>query len=302
MGVNLFISYAQEDVRYKTNFEKHLKIFKRNGKITSWSNSEIIPGQEIESEVNLSIERSEIIVLLISVDFINADYCYETEMIMALERQLREEAVVLPVIVRPCKWEYSEIRDLKILPENHIPISIWKDEDDAWNNICGVILEIVSEKERIAEEERGRLAKEREKLEQLIKEGKYFPPSYGLLDETVEQKNLRRYQSYPSIFNGIIHTLMVSPPEKSEKEAKEMGFLLVNFLMEYSAWYLSPLRIVKWGSKLPDYNLLGSFDSKILAKILSEMSANGFVTQKTSKKGNPLFRINQKLIYPIHLI
>lgn len=74
------------------------------GKITTWHDRCIIPGQEFENQIDLYFSQADIILLLISSDFIASDYCYQVEMTNALERHNRGEAVVIPVILRECSW------------------------------------------------------------------------------------------------------------------------------------------------------------------------------------------------------
>ncbi len=70
------------------------------GKITTWHDRRIVPGQEFENQIDRYFSQVNIILLLISSDFIASDYCYQIEMANALERHKRVDAVVIPVIVR----------------------------------------------------------------------------------------------------------------------------------------------------------------------------------------------------------
>lgn len=81
-------------------------------KITTWHDRRIVPWQEFERQIDLYFSQADIILLLISSDFIASDYCYQVEMNNALERHERGEAVVIPVILRACAW--------KILPFGRI--------------------------------------------------------------------------------------------------------------------------------------------------------------------------------------
>lgn len=74
------------------------------GKITTWHDRRIVPGQEFEHQIDHYFSQADIILLLISSDFIASDYCYQVEMTNALERHKKGEAVVIPVILRECAW------------------------------------------------------------------------------------------------------------------------------------------------------------------------------------------------------
>lgn len=85
--------------------------------------------QEWEKEIQNHLNTAQIILLLISPDFIASEYCYGTEMKHALERHKRGEARVIPVILRPVSaWERVppgdiQIGQLQALPKDAKPIT-----------------------------------------------------------------------------------------------------------------------------------------------------------------------------------
>lgn len=100
----LVFSYSHADEALRNELEKHLSPLKRTGKNTTWHDRRIVPGQEFENQIDHYFSQADIILLLISSDFIASDYCYQVEMTNALERHKRGEAVVIPVILRECAW------------------------------------------------------------------------------------------------------------------------------------------------------------------------------------------------------
>jgi hypothetical protein len=72
-----------------------------SGQIRVWADTDIDAGQEWEKEIDKHLNTAQIILLLISPDFIASKYCYGTEMKRAMERHQAGEARVLPVILRP---------------------------------------------------------------------------------------------------------------------------------------------------------------------------------------------------------
>lgn len=100
----LAFSYSHADEALRDQLEKHLSPLKRLGLIDSWHDRRIVAGQEFNKEIDEHFAMASVILLLISPDFIDSDYCYEIEMTTALARHERKEAIVIPVIVRPCHW------------------------------------------------------------------------------------------------------------------------------------------------------------------------------------------------------
>ena len=127
----LFISYSHADEAIKDELIKHISPLKRLNLISEWHDRKISAGDQWREEISNKIEESEIIVLIVSIDFINSQYCYDIEMERALERQSLSECVVIPVIARSCMWQSAPFAELQALPTNGKAITSWGDRDEA---------------------------------------------------------------------------------------------------------------------------------------------------------------------------
>ena len=107
----LFYSYSHKYETLRNELETHLKILNRQGLIDLWHDRLIGAGDEWKDEISTQLENADIILLLISADFIASDYCYDLEMAKALERHAAGEAAVIPVILRDVNWSTSELVD-----------------------------------------------------------------------------------------------------------------------------------------------------------------------------------------------
>src|SRR6266480_3613729 len=107
MPVTIFFCYAREDEALLNKFKTHLRPLQREGLIAVWHDRDISAGTEWEPEISKYLNTAQIILLLVSPDFMNSDYCYGIEMKQALERHERGEAKVIPIILRPVYW-YGE--------------------------------------------------------------------------------------------------------------------------------------------------------------------------------------------------
>jgi len=139
---SIFISYHQKDVDYMQRLDTQLSALVRNYKIQIWNNNDILPGAEREKEIRENLKTAEIILLLISPDFVHCDWCYLEEMSIALKQQ--DIAYVIPIIIRPCDWKESEFGHLQQLPKNGIPISKWNDKDEAFLDIISEIKSLIN--------------------------------------------------------------------------------------------------------------------------------------------------------------
>jgi tetratricopeptide (TPR) repeat protein len=148
----IFLSYAAEDEPLAAELVKHLSPLKRLGLISTWYKQQILAGTERSQIIDEHLEQAAIILLLISADFLNSDYCYEAEMKRALQRYEQGEARVVPIIVRPCNWQDSPFAGLQYLPYNGHPITTQKNRDAAWTEIVRNIRRLIEtpQPERIA--------------------------------------------------------------------------------------------------------------------------------------------------------
>ena len=142
--VDVFYSYAREDEELRDELKKHLTLLKRQGLINDWHDRLIEAGGNWEQEISAHLNTAQIILLLISANFIASDYCYGVEMERALERHNNGEARVIPIILRPVDLEGSPFRSLQALPKDAKPVTKWDDRHEAFENIAQGIREVIS--------------------------------------------------------------------------------------------------------------------------------------------------------------
>ena len=103
--IELFYSYAHADEPMRKKLEKHLATLHQQGLIASWHDRMIGTGTEWEQQIDEHLNRAQIILLLISANFLASPYCSGIEMKRAMERHKANEARVIPVILRPVHWK-----------------------------------------------------------------------------------------------------------------------------------------------------------------------------------------------------
>lgn len=142
-SIKIFYCYAREDQILRDELEKHLTPLKRSGKIVTWCDREILPGTEWESKISQELNTADLILLLVSPDFICSDYCYGNEMKRAYERYKAGEAWVIPIIIRPVLWKDTVISKFQLLPVEGKPVTKWLDRDEAFEHIAQGIDRVV---------------------------------------------------------------------------------------------------------------------------------------------------------------
>lgn len=134
-GVKLFISYAHKDEKLLDELEKHLGPLVRQGLIETWHDRNISPGEDWRKAISAHLEEADIILLLLSSDFLASDYGYSVEMRRALDRHANREAQVIPIVLRDVNWSETPLARLQALPEDGSAVTAWPNRDSAWRNV-----------------------------------------------------------------------------------------------------------------------------------------------------------------------
>jgi hypothetical protein len=134
--LEVFFSYAHRDEALRVELVKHLSLLQRQGVITAWHDRKITAGTEWAGAIDAHLQSAQIILMLVSADFMASDYCYDVEMRRAMERHEAQEARVIPVILRPVDWQDAPFGKLQALPTDGKPITDWSNQDTAFVNVA----------------------------------------------------------------------------------------------------------------------------------------------------------------------
>lgn len=144
-SIVVFYSYAPRDEALRDELEKHLGALKRLRLISDWHNRDIQIGTDWRREVDVHLDAANIILLLISSDYMDSDYCYSIEMQRALEKHKQGKARVIPIILRPVDLEGTPIASLRVLPSSGKPITSWSNQDAAFTDVSKGIRKVILE-------------------------------------------------------------------------------------------------------------------------------------------------------------
>ena len=131
----VFFSYSHADEDLRNELEKNLAMLKREGVIQAWHDRKIPVGDEFDSAIDDKMNAADVVLLLISPDFLASRYCYDIEVRRAMERHDRRECRVIPVILRPCDWKNSSFAKLLVIPTDGKPVTRWPDRDEAFLDV-----------------------------------------------------------------------------------------------------------------------------------------------------------------------
>jgi len=141
--LDLFISYAVDDEKFKNELSNHLAVLRRNGTIRTSYSGQAAASTDLEADAKAHIDQSQIILLLISPSFLASDFLYDQVMKRAMERHASNQARVVPIIVRPAGMEDTPFSKLQTLPRPPL-VSVDKagNRDEVWTKIVQEIRDI----------------------------------------------------------------------------------------------------------------------------------------------------------------
>ncbi|MDB9304330.1 GUN4 domain-containing protein [Nodularia spumigena CS-591/12] len=154
VSLKLFFSYSHKDESLRNELANHLTMLEQQGVISGWYDRKILPGQEWDDQIKDNLKTADIILLLVSSDFLASKYCRDVEVEKAIERHDAREACVIPVILRSVDWTGAPFARLAALPTNAEPVVSrhWYSQDEAFTDVAKGIRAAVEKLKREREE------------------------------------------------------------------------------------------------------------------------------------------------------
>src|SRR2546430_5206204 len=132
--LNLYYCCAPEDKVQREELDKHFATLKRLGHINARHDDNISAGTERIPEIHSLLNTADIILLLISKNFLHNDHCYHL-MQLASERHTAAGAYVFAILLQPAYWKDIIPNDIPKLPANHRPITRWPNRNQAYHDV-----------------------------------------------------------------------------------------------------------------------------------------------------------------------
>jgi len=270
-SIEIFYCYAHEDKRQKDELDKHFSNLKRTKQITTWDRREISPGNEWAKQTDIHLNTAQLILLLVSPDFMASDRCYR-EMMRAMERDRAKETVVIAIILRPVDYRDALFNQAIILPDEGKPIISWSNPDEAFLEITEYLRKVADAirfKEWVMEGYTHEKAEHYEQAllayEQAIRLGPQAGFIYGRKSYMLIQ--LGRYQEALDTYNQAIR---INPSDASLYIGKGVALKGLDRWEESVAIFdrairLEPNNVYAYISKIGAFSHLGRYDEAILA-------------------------------------
>ncbi len=141
----VFISYSHKDNAFLSALLMHLKPLERAGRVTAWSDKQIIPSSKWRDEIKAALGRAKVAVLMVSPAFLASDFIHDHELTPLLTDAEKEGVRILWIPVRACSYKETPIEKYQAVMSPDKPLAEMKAErDKAYVGICEVIKKIVN--------------------------------------------------------------------------------------------------------------------------------------------------------------
>lgn len=125
--LKIFISYSHVDMKYKERLLTTLKPLEQIYNIDVWHDGKILAGGNINEKVLAELECSNIVLLLVTPNFLASWYCMEVELKKSINRMKKGGCIVIPVMFQECVLDSSfPFYNLKRVPKDGKPICKFK--------------------------------------------------------------------------------------------------------------------------------------------------------------------------------
>ncbi len=137
--LKVFCSYSHKDEGALDAFRSHLSALRLSGLIEDWHDRKIPPGGDWDKEIRENLDAADLILLLISSDFIDSEYCMQKETARALSRHKARLATVIPVFLRQCVVRGLPFDDLQGAPRDRKWVDQQPSTDKAWTEVTEAV-------------------------------------------------------------------------------------------------------------------------------------------------------------------
>lgn len=147
-ALNIFISYSHKDTKFKESLQKNLKVLEKDFNISTWHDGRILTGDNVDNMIKQQLDNSNVVLLLVSTNFLASYYCMEIEVENAIKKMEKGKCVVVPVILKKCDLTSENIpfSRLNRVPRDGRPISTYRPIDDGCLEATNMIREMLEKR------------------------------------------------------------------------------------------------------------------------------------------------------------
>jgi hypothetical protein len=130
--LKLAVSYSHKDAGLLQSFKASTQHDALAGIVERWDDLRIAEGSDWHAEILERFSQADVLVLLLSPDFLRSAFCMGTELPLALQRHAARKAAVIPVEAIVCDWGQTALAQLQVVRPYQRAVTASGDRDAAW--------------------------------------------------------------------------------------------------------------------------------------------------------------------------
>lgn len=124
-AIELFISYAHLNATWFDRLRPILKFEGCRESAYAWNDQQMKAGDRWDKKIREALERMDVFVCLVSIEFLTSSYIREVELKRAFQREANNEIEIVPIMIYPNIDLKQECR--KLIEFQQLPI-----QDKSW--------------------------------------------------------------------------------------------------------------------------------------------------------------------------
>lgn len=146
LPVKAFISYSSKDHAHMTALQAALSPLVRLNSLKLWHDRDIDAGEAWEKEIMQQLAAADIVLCLVSQDFINSDFCYKQEFLSTLKAHDEGKQTIVPIRLRSCAWDDLPLAKIQGRPNQWITSS--SNQDEAWTEVAKELKSVIEQSQQ----------------------------------------------------------------------------------------------------------------------------------------------------------
>lgn len=143
LPVKAFVSYAHKDLEYLRELRSALAPLIRLQKLELWDDHAINAGDDWNEVIFQKLEAADIVLCLVSSDFVASDFCFRKEFETALTSHRNGEKTIVPVMLRVIDWQGLPLSAIQATPGEWITSA--SNRDEAWTKVSKALRSILEQ-------------------------------------------------------------------------------------------------------------------------------------------------------------
>ena len=143
--VRIFVSYARDDLRYLERLRTHVADLRRHN-VEFFDDRDIGVGREWKRILLERLNVADIVILMVTANFVASDFCMQEEFPQAMQRQQAGKCVLMPLYVAPFDVGSSDqLRKIQWIPSDKPIDGRGRATTQAWVDVATELRKLVED-------------------------------------------------------------------------------------------------------------------------------------------------------------